>query len=93
MVIRDGAGRIYPADRCTWVNRAVGTGGITDAGATSNGYYVADALFYNGGAAAGVPLEGGSNADLSRINQSGGVVTLGQIGKSGRFVALSNQPQ
>ena len=94
MVLRDGAGRIYPADRCTWVNRSVGgTGGITDSGARTDGYYVADARFFDGTTANGRQLSGGSNADLSIATQVGGVIVIGQIGKSGRFVALANQPQ
>ena len=41
MVLRDSAGVIYPADRCTWTQTQVGGTG---------GYVIATATFYPGNA-------------------------------------------
>ena len=100
MVIQDATGRVYPADRCAWRYPVVNPGGtaasgtITDSDARTNGYYVFDVDFFDGVGgtiASPVTLSGRPVANLSGNATNGGVVTLGQIGKSGRFVALSNE--
>jgi hypothetical protein len=96
MVIRDGAGRIYPADACAWGYPAVNPGGaadantITDADARTDGYYIYQVRYYTGGDVTGTPLAGRPVGDLNGVVVNLGVCTLGQIGKSGRFVALTN---
>ena len=67
---------IYPADRCTWVQNPSLDG---------NGYYITEAQFYNGAEATGVSL-------TSTAIPGGhvGTVRLGFIGKSGRFVAITD---
>ena len=67
---------LYPADRCTWVQNASTNG---------SGYYITEAVFYNGAEATGVsltstPIPGGHV----------GTVRLGYIGKSGRFVPITD---
>ena len=64
MVIKDGAGVIYPADLCTW--EQVDNGGF-------NGYDITNVLFY--GTGTGVAKTG---------------CELGFIGKSGRFVQITD---
>ena len=97
MVIRAGDNRIYPADRCSWRYPNVSPGGtaasgtITDADARTNGYYIFDVDFYDGATAPTTALTGRPVANLSGNVTAGGVCTLGQIGKSGRFFALSNE--
>ena len=62
--VRAGNTEIHPADRCTWRQAAVATGG----------YEVNNVVFYPG-------------------NAAGEAVTqpeLGFIGKSGRFVPITN---
>ena len=100
MVIQDENGVMYPADRCTWyqatVNPAATPSGnhrvITDSNARTDGYYVTDVRFYSGAVADGTRLSGRNSTDLTATTLvQGGIVTLGVIGKSGRFVAISNQ--
>ena len=69
-----GTQHVFPADRCTWVQNQ-----------TATGYRVDDVGFYGLGANAAVfdtpSITGGSN------NASN--IVLGYIGKTGRFVAIS----
>ena len=68
---------IFPADKCSWAQ---------DDSASGNGYSISDAVFYPGfnGTVTGQAL-GTGQAGIA-INDA----VLGYIGKSGRFVAISN---
>ena len=70
-------GRLYPADRCTWTH--------TYNSATEQ-YDVNGAVFYTG---ATNVVSGQPNAPLTI--DLGSNVTLGYIGKSGRFVGISEE--
>ena len=66
---------IYPADRCTWVQEPSSDGG---------GYAITSATFYNGN-------DDGTELRTSSIPGAHvGPVRLGYIGKSGRFVAITD---
>ena len=99
LVLQDTSGRIYPADRCSWREPIVEPGAaddpnvINDPNARTDGYYIFDALFYDGVTATVDRLNGRAVTNVSGAGTptAGGVVTLGQIGKSGRFFAISNQ--
>ena len=89
MMIRNSAGRLYPADKVTFaiVNDPRGTGNVVSvrprpgdpgAGAGSS----ERALFYPGGSDTGIEIPGNDDADNRPV--------LGYIGKSGRFVAITN---
>ena len=96
LVLQDTSGRIYPADRCSWREPIVEPGAaddpnvINDDNARTDGYYIFDALFYDGVTTTVERLNGRAVTDLGSGPTAGGVVTLGQIGKSGRFFAISN---
>ena len=68
---------IWPADRCSWTFSAITTGGVP-----TGGYELDAASFYPG---ANAPV-GGNTANVHTITDP----VLGQIGKSGRFVAFTN---
>ena len=65
---------IYPADRCSW--RQANT--VDTDGDPIGGYSINTVMFYPG------------NAGAENLSGSGTSNMLGFIGKSGRFVAISN---
>ena len=76
MVLRDTTnGNIFPADRCTWAQQDDPAGG----------YRITNANFYPGASVDGVL---GLSAPATHIAIASPV--LGYIGKSGRFVAITN---
>ena len=72
---------ILPADRCSWsvVPESTAATSTQSGGA---GYGINNVIFYTGHAA-GVSVEGGSGATAN-------LTRLGYIGKTGRFVPISN---
>ena len=72
---------ILPADRCSW-SVVTDAEAATPTSSGSLGYSVNNVIFYTGHAA-GVSVEGGTGATAN-------VTRLGYIGKSGRFVPISN---
>ena len=68
---------IFPADRCTW---------IQEDSADGNGYHIRSANFY--------PGTGTTVAQLLDVNTTAGIevldLRLGYLGKTGRFVAITD---
>ena len=67
---------IFPADRCTWVS---------EASIDGTGYAISEAIFYDGVTASGIAL-----TSTSIPGGHVGTVRLGYIGKSGRFVPITD---
>ena len=74
-----GVVRHFPADRCTWE--------IQDA-PDSYGYEIAGVIFYDGASTSGTPAIGGTQLP---IGPGAGRATFGYIGKSGRFVGMTDE--
>ena len=68
--------RIYPADRCAWNDVPSSDG---------RGYTIADAIFYTGG------TQPGANNTVNPLTISIEEAVLGYIGKSGRFVPITDR--
>ena len=63
-----------PADRCTW----------RIAETTGGGYSISNVAYFDGNAAAGQDLS------TSNTNISASILRFGYIGKTGRFVEITN---
>ena len=101
MMIRDGSdrGRLYPADRCTFsivpdggkngyqVHQGARGSGVEDTGGDRT-----RALFFPGAGAIGSGIGEITNGGFEEIegNASGRRPQLGYLGKTGRFVAITN---
>ena len=101
MMIRDGSdrGRLYPADRCTFsiVNDIGGAGYVVHQGTRGTGVQDTGgdrtrALFFPGAGAVGTEQGQITNGGYEEIegNATGRRPQLGYLGKSGRFVAITN---
>lgn len=78
MVIQNSNGIIYPADRCTWQIRTDPDG---------NGYNIHNVRFYPGSAGTGTdPADG----HIQITTGTDYTARLGLIGKSGRFVPITD---
>ena len=69
----------FPADRCTWKYVTPGVQGETESGYAAGQYRLREAWFYSG-----------HQNGVSLVNNNTNV-TLGYIGKTGRFVGMTGQ--
>ena len=84
MMIRNHEGRLYPADKVTFsiVDDPRGNGNVVSIQPRTGPSASERALFYPGGSDTGVEIPGNDVAANRPV--------LGYIGKSGRFVAITN---
>lgn len=85
-----GQSRIFPADRCTWeYDTGSGTENAFGYDSATRQYGIESVVFYDG-SNTGTALPVGPPAGSPR---QGGEATLGYIGKSGRFVPITEPSQ